>query len=275
MYALLKKLSSINDLSFPPTLQRLSRSATASRLAVRAARMSFLICGAGRSGTSLLMGMLDNHDRLEVAFEWQAACLYEEGKFERGPDARDRRIRAFVAECEREAAHHSDKIWGNKITTEQLDGLNDLHQKCPHHRAGVLDAFFNHHLRGVKVVYIIRDGRTCVRSKINRTTQSIEAACRRWNYAVEVLQFLKERHSGNMTLRFEDLVTAPEATLRRICAFLEVEFQPAMLLGTTNSKIPAEYRRVGLDLDRLNLDGIPGEWARHIVPGLRYCGYVD
>jgi hypothetical protein len=236
---------------------------------------SFLICGAGRSGTSLLLGMLDNHDKLEIGFEKHSLCLMGSESAGSGPGLIHDRVKSFLAKCEMEAARHRGKIWGNKITTEQLAALNDHNNTNRAGKVNTLDVFFNGYLPEVKVVYIMRDGRACVRSKIKRANLSVEQACDRWNYSVRVYEFLKNCHHNHIAVRYEDLLVAPEDTLRRICAFLEIDFQPAMLEGVANLKIPAEYRRSDLDLQKLNPGEVPPGCLERIADGLRYCGYLE
>jgi PAS domain S-box-containing protein len=237
--------------------------------------LTFLICGAGRSGTSLLLGMLDNHDTLEIGFEKHSLCLMDSESGHDGHDLIHDRVKSFLVKCEMEAARHPGKIWGNKITTEQLAGLEDHNNITRGGKVDTLDVFFNGYLHGVKVVFIMRDGRASVRSKIKRANLSVEQACDRWNYCVRVYKFLQNHHCNHIMVRYEDLLLAPENTLRRICAFLEIDFQPAMLEGVANLKIPAEYRRSDLDLRKLNLSEVPPGCIERIADGLRYCGYLE
>lgn len=237
--------------------------------------LSFLICGAGRGGTSLLTGLLDCHSEVVVDFEQHSmACLMGTQINARGPEMFHHRVRSFISGCRAEAARHPGKLYGNKITTEQLAGLNDHNVENPSRQIDVLDAFFNGYLSGIKVVFILRDGRTCVRSKMARTGQPVEVACERWNYSVEVYKFLRDRHESNIRVRYEDLLTAPHETLEEICGFLGVTFQPQMLCGTTNSKIPKEYRRADLDVTKLQLNEVPAGCLEHIANGLQDCGYM-
>ena len=235
----------------------------------------FLVIGAGRGGTSLLAGLLDCHERLEVGFE-----MFSEGYLAgvalpaAGPDLFEARAGAFVRACVEEAARHPDRIFGNKITTEQLLGLEDHNVANPGAPVDVLDAFFNRQMKGRKIVFILRDGRTCVRSKVARTGQSVEQACARWKYSAEVYRFLSSRHENNVRIRFEDLVLRPEPTLAGVCAFLGVPYQASMLQGTRNSKLRPEYRREQFDDSKLALDDIPPGCIDRIRDDLERCGYA-
>lgn len=219
--------------------------------------------------------MLDSHPLLEVGFEESSmACLMGTEVKTRGRQMFHDRVTAFLDACEKNAARFPGKIYGNKITTEQLEGLKDHNIENPGAQVDVLDLFFNHYLKHVKVVFIQRDGRTCVRSKLTRTSQTLEVACARWNFSVEVSKFLRSRHRNNICLKYEDLLVAPEKTLGPVCEFIGVNYDPQMLSGTMSDKVPKEYRLTQLDRGKLAMEGVPENCFARISEGLRYCGYI-
>jgi hypothetical protein len=169
----------------------------------------FLVIGAGRSGTSLLAGLLDFHDRLEVGFEqFSEGYLMGAALATSGPAIFDDRVRAFLDSCRDEARRYPGRIYGNKITTEQLFGLEDHNTANPDAKIDVFDRFFNHFMKGRKIVFVLRDGRTCVRSKVARTGQSVELAC-----------------DGSIRSRFIDscgrAITTRCASASRTCCFTQ------------------------------------------------------
>ncbi len=239
-----------------------------------AGRLSFLILGAGRGGTSLLAGLLDAHPALEVGFEHRSSATLLARKLPEGlPHDLDGRARAFLAAGRREAARHPGARWGNKITTEQLRGLEEAAPDLPTDE--VLDRFFNDWLAGVPVVFVLRDGRTCVRSKVERTGQPVEQAMDRWRFSVDVWRFLRDRHVANHRLKFEDLLADPEPVLEDVCDFLNLPFHRAMLGGTASRKMRSEYRRDHVDVSRAGLDGVPAGVEEALRPELAECGYLE
>ena len=111
----------------------------------------FLVIGAGRGGTSLLAGLLDFHDQLDVGFE-QYSEAYLAGTAladVKGPDIFETRVLAFLRSCQEEATRVPDQRYGNKITTEHLFGLEDHNVANPDAKTDVLDMFFNRHMRGI------------------------------------------------------------------------------------------------------------------------------
>ena len=179
-----------------------------------------------------------------------------------------------MAYCRRCAAQSAAPCWGNKITTEQVYGLAEHNIANPADPVEVLPYFFERALAGIKIVFILRDGRTCVRSKMNRTGQSLDTACSRWRQSVDVLRYLRESHDNNVCVRFEDLLTDPQPALETITSFLGVAFEPGMLAGTQSRKMLPEYRSGGLDPSKTDLDGVPEGCVERIEHDLRYCGYL-
>ena len=54
-----------------------------------------------------------------------------------------------------------------------------------------------------------------------------------------------------LEVRFEDLIAEPEATLRRVCEFIELPFEAAMVDPPERSRIEAELAPVGSWRERL------------------------
>ena len=235
----------------------------------------FLIVGAGRGGTSLLAGLLDYHSSLEVGFErFSAAYLMGRELPHRGAAMFDERVDAFLAACGNEAGRYPDKLWGNKITTEQILGLEDHNLTNPGATIDILDSLFNRRLKDQSVIFVLRDGRACVDSKVRRTGQPMEDACKKWQFSVKCYKFFSTRHQNNICVRFEDLLLEPEATLTSICDFLEIPYQEEMLSGVANTKMRPEYRNTRIDPRKVDPVALPDVYFRMIRDDLEYCGYL-
>ncbi|TVR64836.1 MAG: sulfotransferase [Candidatus Competibacteraceae bacterium] len=234
----------------------------------------FLIIGAGRGGTSLIAALLDSHPRLTVAFE-RFAKEYLMGQALSGQETLrfDVRADAFYQACIIEAGKYPEHFWGNKITTEQLHGLEQHNHVFPDQPVEVMEVFFNQVLAQQKLVFILRDGRTCVRSKMARTGQTLEIACERWLYSVRIYEFLS-RHPRAICIRYESLLTDPVETLGSVCEFLGIRYDQAMLEGTQHSRMNPDYRYPGFDTSKLSLSEIPEGCERRLEKALRDCGYL-
>ncbi len=235
----------------------------------------FHIVGAGRGGTSLLAGLLDYHSQLEVAFEaYSIACLMGKELVSKGSELLKQRVTAYIAGCNQLAKQHPNVFWGNKITTEQIHGLEDQNKINQNSKIDILDEFFNKFLEERKVIFIMRDGRTCINSKVQRTGQSMEQACKRWQYSVKCYKFFKTCHSNNICIRFEDLLIQPRETLTNICDFLNVSYQEEMLTGSNNKKMLPEYRKNELDKSKMISINLPEPFLQAINDDMKYCGYL-
>jgi hypothetical protein len=128
-------------------------------------RFAFLVIGAGRGGTSLLAGLLDAHPGLDVAFEAHTFPYLLGHRMTAEHDSVDARLQAFTTACLDDAAASPSPRWGNKVTTEQIAALGEVGSD-----ADVAAAFLDR--LAVPAVFVLGDGRTCMRSKVNRTGQS-------------------------------------------------------------------------------------------------------
>jgi hypothetical protein len=234
----------------------------------------FLIIGAGRGGTSLLAGLLDYHPQIEVAFEFRARVLLGKGLAHTGSELFQKRASAFIEACKKEASKYPGLLWGNKITTEQLYGLEHHNKYNPDNRIDTLDIFFNQYLMDKQVVFILRDGRNCIHSKVRRKGQPFEKAARWWQYSVECYRFFRTRHTKSICIRFEDLIRNPEEIMMEICRFLKVTYYNEILSGTGNTKIRSEYRQNRFDQSKAIPAALPGHILDMIEDDLRYTGYL-
>lgn len=235
----------------------------------------FLLLGAGRGGTSLLAGILDAHSRLEVAYEaFTTSHLMGQGLSGRHKDHYFFRVGAFLHECTEQARQHPEKHWGNKITTEHLKALSQHNRVDGQLSLDVVEEFLLRSLRDQKIIFILRDGRLCIDSKVRRTGQDMQVACNRWRFSVGVLRWLRESEREFLLVRFEDMLEDPEREVRRACEFLGVPFEDGMIRdGAASQKILPEYRQQGIAQAR-SLPELPVEILAQIADDLRYCGYT-
>jgi hypothetical protein len=87
------------------------------------------------------------------------------------------------------------------------------------------------------LVYLVRDGRAVVNA-YNRKypDRGVQAIAERWVTKSEQMQACYQQFpdSDRVTVRYEDLATDPEATLKQICAAADLDFKPAMLTYWAN-----------------------------------------
>jgi hypothetical protein len=226
------------------------------------------IVGRGRSGTTLLARMLTHHPRIAVAPEgFFAMNLYAKYRF--GP-WNERRIAAFCRDLMRERRM---KTW--ELDIERLSQrLNDregtltyadvclevyrsfaedtqkrkavawVGDKNPHYALLVerIDRLFPE----ARYIHITRDYRDNILSytQMPFDLRNPSALAQRWKqYNEEILKVSRRAPERFLWLRYEDLIAHPEHELRRICRFLDVEFDPEMLVFHVEEPADAPVKR--------------------------------
>ena len=210
------------------------------------------VVGVGRSGTTLLRLMLDAHPEMAIPPEthfipafiqrsgqpWfnaaRAASAIVEDPHRRWDDfalepgdllARMKAIESFnTSDAVRAfydlyAERQGKPRWGDK-TPDYVKRMRRIKRTLP-------EAHF---------IHVIRDGRDVALSTNKRIVQRghrdpIPAgiAARRWRSRILKARGDSPYVGDYLEVRYEDLVTDTEPTLRRVCEFVELEFDPAML----------------------------------------------
>jgi hypothetical protein len=207
----------------------------------------FLV-GCPRSGTTLLRQMLDAHPQVAIAPEtffvykfWRRrrryGDLHDDANLGRLVDD----LLAFrgVADVDLdrgalwEKARHSDRRYRTLFALflrqfAEEGGAALVGEKTPNH------VFYLRLLRrwfpAARFVHVLRDARAVVNSwrGLPWSSRRLWRDAARWREHVAAAR--RSQMGGALrTVRFERLVRAPERELRRLCAFLEVDFTPAVL----------------------------------------------
>jgi hypothetical protein len=86
---------------------------------------------------------------------------------------------------------------------------------------------------GARFIHVIRDGRACAASFHRRWKFNPVRTMVRWKQAVrEGMRQGASLGSRYVEVRYEDLTNNPESTLRRLLAFLDLPFEPAVLVSS-------------------------------------------
>lgn len=245
--------------------------------------------GMERSGTTLLSMMVGAHPQIAVPLATTGMWVDFARRLDEfnGLAGRDDVIRLVDAI----RRHERVKLWDAELDRDAL--LNDL--PCGDYGA-VVARFHEEYARGknkpfwanidiatfdnmdlvnnwlpeARFLHIVRDGRDvalshqtmpygagniaeCATSWVNRTTMSAKMG--------RILG-----SSRYMTVRFEDLVLDPRATLERICRFLGVSFDEAMLRygDMVDEKIPEDRRWLWPSISRPPQEAKVGQWRQRM-----------
>lgn len=268
----------------------------------------FFIIGAQRSGTTLLRLMLNAHSKIAIPEEggfWKPMLR----QFKRYPQKTmgGRELEGYLHYIREDPQF---KLWGvdpaplfESIIKDLHLTLSELIDRTYRYYAASkgkaiwgdkTPSFFrmipmlNTHFPTARFIHIIRDGRDLFlswrRMEQNKKNTSIVAL--EWAFKVKKAQeALKEIGQGrSMSIRYEDLVSSPEATLRDVCAFLGLEYEQNILsywktsdqfIGSHHSDLifkPVSTSSVGkwkLKMTRAEVDKF--EWVAGDL--LKDCGY--
>jgi hypothetical protein len=208
------------------------------------------VVGVGRSGTTLLRLMLDAHPQLAIGPETQFVpdLIHVDdpvdaivgartwGDFGLDPDEFARRasgqelagvLRAFYSLY---AESQGKPRWGEK-TPGYVRNMDSIATVLPEAR----------------FIHLIRDGRDVALSRRARgmgADKPMAKTANLWRRRIEDARGQAQRLDGRyIELRYEDLVADPQPHLLRICEFIGLEFDPAMLRVMTARLRAAEHPR--------------------------------
>ena len=204
------------------------------------------VVGVTRSGTTLLRLMLDAHPELAIPPETHFVPQLIKAAKKRGASADDvanvviehRQFGDFGLDDEvlRARFHDLSKVdpssavrtffelyaeregkqrWGDK-TPNYIKRMRQIQRWVPEAR----------------FVHMIRDGRDAALSRRKRLLKEpppMDLVAHRWQRKIEKARTDSNDLSHYMELRYEDLLTDTEGSLRRVCEFLDLAFDPVML----------------------------------------------
>lgn len=197
-----------------------------------------------RSGSTLLRVLLDSHSQLHAPFELHLRDL--KVKIQRPPG---RKAMDALGLDEAELEHLLwDRLLHRELTAR---GKRYLVNKTPN------DVFIADRIKAcwpdARFVYLLRHPAAIARSRGRARPQDAQEqnVAMILRYA-EALEAARARWPGHV-VRYEDVTVDPEGELRRLCAFLEVGYEPQML----------EYERFYHGEYRVGL----GDWSKKIRSG--------
>ena len=238
------------------------------------------IVGVARSGTTLLRMMLDAHPEMAIPPETNFLpelidiCRREDatpeevadviiahrrfGDFGLDPTVLRERFeaagvrppaKAIRAFYEFYAEGEGKPRWGDK-TPNYILAMKRIGKVLP-------EAHF---------IHLIRDGRDTALSRVDRAVEepaTTKFLARRWRRRILAARRLGANLPYYMELRYEDLVLDTEPTLRRVCEFVKLDFDPAMLAYHER----ARERLAELERDLPATGGKTARSAEHRVAG--------
>ncbi len=228
----------------------------------------FLI-GAARSGTDLLGTMLGAHSEMrmlnETGFVPQLAEMIRSE-----PMTVERVLKVMIA-----AGPLENQGVSEDEMRSRLSALDDLKA------AAVLRTFYDlaaenagaarwgddtpsylkrmrriqRALSEARFIHVVRDGRDTLAAKpAELNTGAAIATGQRWNKKVRSARVQAHLMNHLLEVRYEDLIADPEKELRRVCEFIELDFEPGMIDPPERSAVETALAPVGAWRERLEPD---------------------
>ncbi len=203
------------------------------------------VCGVTRSGTTLLRLMLDTHPDVAIPGEthWVPRLIK---RMERAPLTADEAA-DFVTEHKRWGDFHLDAgqlrerfralkpfTAGDAIREfyglyAEREGKTRYGDKTPGYMREMLR--LQRVLPETHFIHILRDGRDVALSvlKLNWGPSNPTEAAQLWTERIQKARQQAPKVNHYLEIRFEDLVIDTEGTLRRVCEFIDLDFDAGML----------------------------------------------
>ena len=225
------------------------------------------IVGMPRSGTTLLGVLLNSHSQVGIAMEThyypqfyrkgeRRGCLADRRAFEKyvryfleSSDLDTLRLsseeRVYLFDrimCAEERSHRL--VLGTVLSYyAERQGKTIYGEKTPVHMHYV--DTIKTSFPDARVILVIRDPRDVVLSlrKVAWERGNMLEHLAQWQQSVHYIERYTRAYGDRFTMvKYEDLITAPEATTRRLCSFLDLPFEPDMLAyhQRTNIQVDVE-----------------------------------
>lgn len=220
------------------------------RAGADAAPVIVYVVGAGHSGSTLLSLLLNSHSRVHALGEIDKIDRYaREPASGRRPLERAfwRAVRArYEATSSRPLAEIAlRRPDGRRLDGDALAAWADDYERLARAIAAVsgkrilvdaskhtgqLDLLVRSARFDLRVIHLQRDGRGVVHSYARKYGGFVRGY-RHWARSQQRAARIRSTVASScwLSLRYEDLSSAPERQLRRVCEFLDLEFEPAML----------------------------------------------
>jgi hypothetical protein len=204
------------------------------------------VVGVGRSGTTLLRLMLDAHPLLTIPPETHFAPeLIRAAKKRRATPEGLTEIIVSQRQwgdfgLDEGALHERLAALGDPDPAGALRAFYGLYaERMGKPRWGDKTPIYVEHMREIskalpeaRFVHLIRDGRDVALSRIRRALDEappVDRVARNWSRRIGDARKQARKLPHYMELRYEDLVTGAEASLRSVCELIELPYDAAML----------------------------------------------
>lgn len=119
-----------------------------------------------------------------------------------------------------------------------------------------------------RFIHIVRDGRDVFDSwrKMDPSKNNASVIALDWGYKIFKIEqsFKKLAFDRTFTLRYEDLLEKPEETIREVCAFIQIKYEPNMLEFHKTSHFYIGEHHSSLIFNAINKSN-SGKWRKSLT----------
>lgn len=226
-----------------------------------------LVLGHGRSGTTILQGLLRRYLRVSFGTESQFIPRYYYGLADYGDLTDDANLRRLLTDLVKERWFQRSRSLGfwttaemlfEKVRTRTFRGVLDavfgeLARQTGMHRWGDKTPDYVFHLPvlrslfpDAKYVSIIRDGRDVALSVFEQSwgPKNVPSAALEWNHTVQLVREFEQTIPPDqfLQIRYEDLLDRPVEVFGRLINFLEIDDDDGQILANIDRNIRSELK---------------------------------
>jgi hypothetical protein len=252
----------IEMLTHPPdraaSLQLVAAETTIKTKVETIAEKPVFIAGLHRSGTSLVRAIVGSHPTLAI-YQYDLPLWQEFYEFYKNQDLNDVTICTQLVDAI--LSHKKVQLLSTAIdrsrllsNLERVRATGEITIDCGvvfahflqqyarsqgRSRWGLKTPFQEHYAEAIlqayptaKILHVIRDPRDVLVSIKSRGWYwDLKKRCKEWRNSARLAQHLQQTYPlSYQVIRYEDLVAQPVPIVRLICAFLELEYLPDLLL---------------------------------------------
>jgi len=234
---------------------------------------TFIILGVQRSGSTLLSGILNNHSKIYIPpkpFAPFVVNSYYNMKYDYRSDKNLLKQNTFERFKSELQSRRSSKEYADMLDTEKSIRENLLHicqnmvsengkeiygDKYLDNKDNIFKLATLH--SNVQFIHLVRDGRAVAKSMRNRAYLDMYVSMNDWKREIMKMKILREILPKDrfVEVRYENILQEPEKEIRRICDFLNIQYEPTMiqLEHSKVTQMPNAYVKKQIDAQNINI----------------------
>lgn len=257
------------------------------------ASQPLFIISCGRSGTTLMRSMLVAGGQIAIPMETQILHLLPMKFISARRGGWKEQVRTVISSFE---IHPNFPLWNTNLANAYQNAIalpdeerslsriiDEVYMTYANHAfpqakiwgdQSPLHTFYLPYIHRIfpnaKYLHMIRDGRDVVTSLVTRFGDGfLFEAVHRWLVSIKRTQQFQRKISPDqyMEVRYEELVRDPENTLKKVCAFIGIDYSPIMLdYWKLPSTVEHKHKSFHVNLGKPIFESSIGKWKDILSP---------